>query len=216
MFLGLVAALCVPGFGGSGWVTLFDGTSTDAWRGYKEAAFPSSGWAVEDGALHAVAGGHVDLITKEKFGDFELELEWKVAPGSNSGVLYRANESNEYIWQSAPEMQVLDDDKHADGKDPLTSAGSLYALIAPTGKTLKPVGEWNSVRIVAKGNHVEHWLNGKKVVSYERGSDALAKLIAASKFASMPDFAKETEGYIGLQNHGDDVWFRKIRIRRLS
>lgn len=197
------------------WTVLFDGKSTDAWRGYKQQTFPTEGWTIDNGALKATAGGHGDIVTKESYGDFELELEWRVAAGANSGIMYRVTEENEYPWQSGPEMQVLDDDKHADGKNVLTSAGSLYAMIAPTHKTLKPVGEWNKVRIVVKNNHVEHWLNGKMVVAYEWGSDALAKLIAGSKFATMPNFAKASEGHIALQNHGDDVWFRNIRIRRL-
>jgi hypothetical protein len=198
------------------WQVLFDGKSTDAWRGFKQAGFPDAGWTIENGALKAVAGGHGDIITKEKFGDFEMELEWRASPGANSGIFYRATEDNEYIWQSAPELQILDDDKHQDGKSANTSAGALYALIETTGKVLKPVGEWNKVRIVVSANHVEHWLNGKRVVSYELGSESLGKLIAASKFASMPAFAKAPEGHIGLQNHGDDVWFRNIRIRRLG
>jgi hypothetical protein len=198
------------------WQTLFDGKSTEAWRGYKQTGFPDTGWIVENGALKAVTGGHGDIVTKEKFGDFELELEWRVSPGANSGIFYRATEDNEYIWQSALEFQILDDDKHQDGKEPKTSAGSLYALIATTGKVLEPVGEWNETRIVVSANHVEHWLNGKKVVSYDLGSESLGKLVAASKFATMPAFAKAAEGYVGLQNHGDDVWFRNIRIRRLG
>jgi hypothetical protein len=198
------------------WQALFDGKSTDAWRGYKSTTFPDTGWIVENGAIKAVAGGHGDIITKEKFGDFELELEWRVSPGANSGIFYLATEDNEYIWQSAPELQILDDDKHQDGKEAKTSAGSLYALIATTEKVLKPVGEWNKVRIVVNAKHVEHWLNGKRVVSYDLGSESLGQLIAASKFATMPAFAKAPEGHIGLQNHGDDVWFRNIRVRRLN
>jgi hypothetical protein len=198
------------------WVTLFDGKSTDAWRGYRQQTFPSDAWTVENGALKSVAGKHGDLVTKETYRDFELELEWRVSPGANSGIFYRATEDADDIWQSAPEMQVLDDDKHADGKNPKTSAGSLYALVAPEGKVLRPVGEWNRVRVVVRGSHVEHWLNGRKVVEYEYGSDALAKLVAASKFSGYAGFAKAPEGHVGLQNHGDDVWFRKIRIRRLD
>jgi hypothetical protein len=212
----VVACSTVHGKKAGKWQVLFDGTSTDAWRGYKQAAIPDSGWTVEDGALKAVKGGHGDIVTKEKFRDFELELEWRVSEGGNSGIFYRATEDNEYIWQSAPELQILDDAKHQDGREPKTSAGALYALIATNGRALKPVGEWNVVRVVVRANRVEHWLNGKKVVSYELGSEALGQLIASSKFASLPAFAKAPEGHIGLQNHGDDVWFRKIRIRRLD
>jgi hypothetical protein len=109
----------------------------------------------------------------------------------------------------------LDDDKHGDGKSPKTAAASLYALIAPRNKKLKPVGEWNKVRLVVRGNQVEHWLNGAKVVEYELGSNELNQLIAQSKFKDMPRFAKERTGFIDLQHHGDEVWYRKIRVRRL-
>jgi hypothetical protein len=215
-FFGVVVLMAwSPAHGKAGWQVLFDGKSTDAWRGYKQESFPAEGWTVEQGTLHAVAGGHGDIVTKDTYRDFELELEWRVSPGANSGIFYGATEDNEYIWQSAPEMQILDDAKHADGKDPKTSAGALYALIPATGKVLRPVGAWNKARIVIRSNHVEHWLNGKRVVSYDLGSEALAQLIAQSKFADIPAFAKAAEGHIGLQNHGDDVWFRNIRIRRL-
>jgi hypothetical protein len=198
------------------WKVLFGGKSTDAWRGFRRDSFPTKGWVVENGTLKTVVGGdRVDLITKDTYKDFDLELEWKVAPGGNSGVMYDVSESEKETYFTGPEMQVLDDDLHADGKNPKTSAGALYALVAPVGKTLKPVGEFNRARIVKKGNHVEHWLNGKKVVEYELGSPELAKLIADSKFKDMPRFAKEGQGHIALQHHGQEVWYRNIRIRAL-
>jgi hypothetical protein len=198
------------------WKVLFDGKSTDAWRGFKQESFPTDGWTIEDGALKAVASGkRIDIITKEKFSNFELELEWRVSPGGNSGIFYHVSEGPEQVWYTGPEMQVLDDSAHNDGKNEKTSAGSLYALMAPTGKVLRPVGEYNKVRLLVRGNHVEHWLNGKKIVEYDLGSDALKELIAASKFKSMPQFAREKEGHIALQHHGDDVWFRRIRIRAM-
>jgi hypothetical protein len=199
-----------------GWTVLFDGRGTDAWRGYNLDAFPAKAWVVEDGALKTVTGvkEHPDLISREKYRDFELELEWKVAPGGNSGVFYRAAElpPPAPVWHSAPEMQVLDDAVHRDGKEPKTSASSLYALIAPTGKTLKPVGQWNQVRVKVQGQRVEHWLNGQKVVEYDLDSDALKALIAGSKFKDMPRFAREPEGHIALQHHGEEAWFRNIKI----
>jgi hypothetical protein len=198
------------------WKVLFGGKSTDAWRGFRRDSFPTKGWVVENGTLKTVVGGdRVDLITKDTYKDFDLELEWKVAPGGNSGVMYDVSESEKETYFTGPEMQVLDDDLHADGKNPKTSAGALYALVAPVGKTLKPVGEFNRARIVKRGNHVEHWLNGKKVVEYELGSPELAKLIADSKFKDMPRFAKEGQGHIALQHHGQEVWYRNIRIRAL-
>ena len=202
-----------------GWKVLFDGRSTEAWRGYNRDAFPSDSWVVEGGTLKTVAGAKnpVDLVTRDTYRDFELELEWKVGPRGNSGVFYRAAElpAAAPMWHSAPELQILDDDGHDASMSPRTSAGSLYDLIAPTGKTLRPVGQWNKVRLLVQGDHIEHWLNGRKVVEYELGSDELKALILASKFKDMPRFAREAEGHVGLQNHGEEAWFRNIRIRRL-
>jgi hypothetical protein len=201
----------------SDWITLFDGKSTDAFRGYKRDSFPNKGWKVENGLLKTIPGGDVvDLVTKENFENFELQLEWKISPGGNSGVMYHVSEEFKNAWQTGPEMQVLDDSKHKDGQNPKTSAGALYALIPPTNKKLEPVGEWNKVRLVVNGNHVEHWLNGVKVVEYELNSPELTKLIAESKFKPFPKFAKEKTGHIDLQNHHDEVWYRNIKVRRLQ
>jgi len=198
------------------WEVLFDGKDTAKWRGYKSEKFPEKGWKVEDGTLRHVAGqGGGDIVSREKYGDFELRFEWKVSPGANSGVIYRVSEEPGATYETGTEYQVLDDDKHGDGKNPKTAASALYALIAANGeKALKPVGGWNKGRIVVKGNHVEHWLNKKKVVEYQWGGPETVKLIAASKFKDMPGFAKNATGHIALQDHGDDVWFRKIKIRK--
>lgn len=198
------------------WEVLFDGKDTSKWRGFKSDRFPEKGWKVEDGTLRHLAGqGGGDLASRESYGDFELRFDWKVAPGANSGVIYRVTEDRAASYETGPEYQVLDDSKHGDGKNPKTSAAALYALIACNGeKALNPVGEWNKARIVAKGGKVEHWLNKKKVVEYTWGSPETAALIAASKFKDMPGFAKNKSGHIVLQDHGDDVWFRKIKIRR--
>ena len=198
------------------WQVLFDGKSVDKWRGYKMSSFPDHSWKVQDGAIKTIAGAEgQDIVTRETFDNFELELEWKVSPGANSGIMYRVSEDFAAPYETGPEMQVLDDDKHADGRDPKTSAGSLYALIAPKNKKLKPVGQWNKVRIVVRENQVAHWLNGVKVVEFELGSAELNQLIARSKFKDMPRFGKEKIGFIDLQHHGDEVWYRKIRVRRL-
>jgi hypothetical protein len=207
----LAGMMVTAGTGGSR--VLFDGTSTDAWRGFKRDAFPSKGWVVENGTLSPVVGGdQVDLVTKDVYKDFDLELEWKVGPMGNSGVMYDVAETEPETYYTGPEMQVLDDVGHQDGQTSRTSAGALYDLVAPSGKVLKPVGEWNKARLVKKGNHVEHWLNGIRIVEYELGSRELALLIANSKFKEWPRFAKERQGHIVLQHHGDPAWFRNVRI----
>ena len=201
---------------GGGWQTIFDGTSTEALRGYGGTAFPAS-WTVEDGALRTVPGAPVDLVTNDSFGDFELEFSWRVAVGGNSGVIYRVLESDQPAWTSGPEYQLLDDLRHRDGQDPRTSAAALYALIAPgDGKRLEPVGSWNEGRVVVRDGRVEHWLNGTLVVEYEWGSTQIRQLIAESKFRDLPGFMSQREGNVVLQHHGEVAWFRDVRIRRLG
>ena len=200
------------------WEVLFDGTSTAAWRAFKGKDFPAKGWVVENGTLHvqAKAGGG-DIVTREQYRDFEMTFEWKVAPGANSGVMYRVSESKSASYETGPEYQVLDDSKHGDGKNPKTSASALYALIAANeSKQVRPVGEWNEGRIVVQGTRIEHWLNGRKVVACDLASPEVTALIAKSKFNQWPGFAKEPAGHICLQEHGDDVWYRNIRIRKLA
>ena len=197
------------------WTVLFDGEKVNGLRGYKQAGLPDS-WVIVDGTMKTIPGHGVDLISEDVYKNFELELEWKVAEGGNSGIFYFATEEGDYIWQSAPEMQVLDDKKHSDGKNKLTSAGALYAMIAPPKSVVNPVGEFNKVRIKVKDNHVEHWLNGIKVVEYEYQSDDMWALVAKSKFKTMPLFAKASAGHIGLQHHGEEVWYRNVRIRKLN
>jgi hypothetical protein len=169
---------------------------------------------VVDGALVREGLGG-DIMTTDTFDNFELTLEWKVAPGGNSGIFYRVTERADATYETGPEMQVLDDDRHRDGQSRLTSAGSLYGLYpAPVG-AVKPAGEWNAVRIVVNGSHVEHWLNGVKVVEAEIGSDDWNQRVANSKFRQWPHFGKASRGHIALQDHGDWVAYRNIRIRVL-
>jgi len=211
----LLTAFIMVGFSSnSEWTVLFDGKTVKGLRGYKQSGFPGS-WEVVDGTLKTVPGHGVDLISEEVYKNFELELEWKVPKGGNSGIFYFATEEGNYIWQSAPEMQVVDDEKHTDGKNTLTSAGALYALIAPSANVVKPVGEFNQVRIKVKNNHVEHWLNGTKIVEYVYGSDMMWDLVEKSKFNKMPLFAKASEGHIGFQGDHGLIWYKNIRIRRL-
>jgi hypothetical protein len=202
------------------WKVLFDGKSTAEWRGFRRDTFPSKCWVIEGDAIKTVGGcdkaDQVDIVTKDKYQNFELEVEWRVAPGANSGIIYLLSEDQDQTWKTGPEMQVLDDDKHPDGKKPSTSAGSVFDIIAPANKTLRPIGEYNQARVVVNNGHVEHWLNGKKVLHYDLGSSTLKDLIAKSKFKTFPRFALNTEGLIALQYHGDDVWFRKVRIRPLT
>lgn len=199
-----------------GWEVLFDGSDLDAWTGYGQAEAPTA-WQIEDGVLHLVPGdGGGDLVTHEAYGDFELALEWKISDCGNSGVFYRADEDHDYIWQTAPELQVIDDACHPDARFPSHRAGSNYDLHAATPGAARPAGTWNETRIVARGPHVEHWLNGQQVAAYEQGNAAWAARVAASKFRAMPDYGTHLSGVIGLQDHGDPVWYRDIRIRRLD
>jgi hypothetical protein len=196
------------------WESLFDGASANAWRGFKQSALPA-GWQIVDGALTRVGAGG-DIISKAQFENFELELEWKVAPGGNSGVFFHvAEDTMKYVWQTGPEMQLLDNQRHADGKNPMTSAGSNFALHAPARDVSKPAGEWNRARLVVNGAQVEHWLNGEKIVEYELWSDDWKQRVQDSKFKDMPRYGLMRTGHIALQDHGDWVAFRNIRIRRL-
>ena len=197
----------------AGWKVLFDGKTGAGWRGYRQQTLPA-GWQVKDGALTRVAGGG-DIITDEQFKNFELALEWKISPGGNSGIFYRASEDSDAIYWNAPEMQVLDDARHPDGQSRMTAAGAAYDLYPSPAGVVKPANEWNAVRLVVNGNHVEQWLNGVKVVEYEFGSPDFQAKVKDSKFAPHPNFARNSAGHIGLQDHGDVVAFRNIKIRVL-
>jgi len=198
----------------SGWKSLFDGKTLAGWRNYKKQDV-GPGWTVVDGVLTRSGDNAGDIITVDKYKNFELQLDWRISEGGNSGILYRGTEDNDYIWQSAPEMQVLDNDRHADGKREVTSAGSVFDVYPAPHSAVHPAGQWNSVRLIVNGNHVEHWMNGQKVVDYELNSDDWKARVANSKWKSVPTYGQASEGYIGLQDHGDKVEFRNIRIRVL-
>lgn len=200
-----------------GWKLLFDGSTTSGWRGYKKDAAPEA-WKVEDGAL-TLAGKRVgDLITVDEYENFEFAFEWKISKNGNSGVFYLVQEKPELAqtYHSGPEYQVIDNAGHPDAKNgPDRHAGANYALQAPAKDTSKPVGQWNQGRIVKRGAHVEHWLNGEKVVEYELWSDAWKAQVAASKFSKMPAYATAKKGHLALQDHGDPVAFRSLKIKVL-
>ncbi len=205
----------------AGWKLLFDGKTTAGWRGYKMDKMPP-GWTVESGALVRVtggaggkgAGGGDDIVTTESFENFELQLEWKIKAGGNSGVLYHVSEEPVTAWHFAPEVQVLDNGPWAK-RDKRQHAGACYDLYAPSKDVTKPLGEWNHLRILVNGPHVEHWLNGEKVVEYELWSDDWRARVAQSKFKDKPKFGTFKTGPIALQDHSDRIEFRSIKIRVL-
>jgi len=193
---------------------LFDGTSLDAWRGYKSDKVPV-GWKIVDRTL-AKDGRVEDIVSKDEFGDFELVMDWKIGEAGNSGIFYRGTEEYEHIYWSAPEYQLLDDAKASDNKTRLTCAGAAYAIYPSPPGHLKPVGEWNTARIVARGAHVEHWLNGFKLLEYELGSPDWQTKVKASKFVDWPNYGRAPRGHIAMQgDHEGALAFRNIRIREL-
>lgn len=209
-----------------GWISLFDGKTTTGWRGYNKTAFPDVGWEVIDGTLHCKesgtgeAGLGGDIIYDRKFSNFELTLEWKIGQGGNSGIFFLAQEiAGEPIYKSSPEMQVLDNDRHPDallGKDGNRMAGSLYDLIPAKPQNTKPAGEWNQAGILCYQGTVVFKSNGVNVLEFHLWTDDWKKMVMDSKFKDWEWFVNPArEGYIGLQDHGNDVWFRNIKIREL-
>lgn len=198
----------------AGWTLLFNGTDLAGWKGYKKDA-PGAAWQVQDGTIALTAGGAGDLMTAAEYGPFDLSYEWKISPGGNSGVIYliKEMEGADNTYNSGPEMQVLDNDGHADGKTPSHRAGALYDLETPPDGAVKPVGEWNLAEIKFTGAKIEHWLNGVKVSESSYGDDAWKKKVAASKFKQWPMFGTASSGHIALQDHGDQVWYRNIKIK---
>jgi hypothetical protein len=206
----------------NGWHYLFDGKSINELRGYKMDSFPNA-WKVENGALVAQTDvPNVDLVTKDTYTNFDLTLEWAMSKAGNSGIFYNVQENSSHEsgngnspnWLDNFEFQLLDDIDFND-HEPRRSAGSLYDLITPQNKVLKPVGEFNTARLLVNHGHVEQWINGVKVVEYEIGSKEINGLISKSKYRTNPNFAKSTSGHIMFQHHGQKVWLRNIKIKRL-
>ncbi|HEX8607749.1 MAG TPA: DUF1080 domain-containing protein [Pedobacter sp.] len=205
------------------WHYLFKGKSVKELRGYKMADFPFNAWKIENGALVSQTGvPNVDFVTKETYTNFDLQLEWAVSKAGNSGIFYNVQEKSNHQsgngnspnWLDNFEFQLLDDIDFNDHA-PIRSAGSLYDLIAPANKHLKAVGEFNTARLLVDHGHVEQWINGVKVVEYDLGSNELKDLINKSKYNSNPNFAKSTSGHVMFQHHGQKVWFKNIKIKRL-
>ncbi|MBI5774487.1 MAG: DUF1080 domain-containing protein [Verrucomicrobia bacterium] len=201
----------------AGWKLLFNGKNLDGWRGYTLKGLPESGWKVEDGLLKTVAKAKgKELITEQKFDDFELAWEWRVEPGGNNGIKYFVTEARPQA--PGPEYQMIDDEKHPDGQRGGThQTAAFYDVLPPADdKPVKPGGEWNSSKLVVKGKHVEHWLNGKNVLTYELGSAEVKAGLEKSKFKKFPDFGEKITGHIMLTYHQDECWYRSIKIRELK
>jgi hypothetical protein len=209
-----------PNAPSGGWITLFDGTSTKGWHCYGKTAVNPE-WEVKDGALHinkANGGPHGDLVSDNEYSNFDLKLEWKVAPKSNSGIIFYVHEDEAKYAEpyfTGLEMQVLDNDGHPDGKIHKHRAGDLYDLIACSKETVKPVGEWNEAEIWCKNGELKLYLNGTNVVSTTLWNDNWKTLVAGSKFKQWSDFGTFKTGHIDLQDHGDEVWYRNIKIKQL-
>ena len=216
-----------------GWMLLFDGESFEGWKNYGAETDDVEFWKIEDGVLeftrdvsflgmlwnhlNPFTPGAADLMTKRRFGDFELSIDWRISPGGNSGIFYLVpDEESGLAWDRGLEMQVLDDAGHSDGQIELHRAGDLYDLQSLVRNAARPVGEWNTARIRVEGNHIEHWLNGQLIADIDRESPAWNQALAASKFAGTEQYGLARRGHITLQDHGDPVWYRNIKIREVG
>lgn len=201
----------------AGWKLLFDGKSTSGWRNYLKPSINSQ-WKVVDGALTLTEKGGGDIITEGEFENFELSLEWKISDCGNSGIFYGVVEDTSYccVFFTGPEMQVLDDKCHPDNKLENHRAGSLYDMLSPAKNVVKPAGEWNLVSIKINKGKVEQWLNGVKIVEYTLWSDSWNTMVSKSKFKDWKAFGKAKRGHLALQDHGDVVSFRNIKIKELK
>lgn len=223
--LALVSVLSQPAFAADnqltaeeqadGWQLLFNGKDMSQWRSFKQPTVNEK-WKIEDGAITLTLGGGGDLISKQSYKNFELTLDWKIAEAGNSGILILADEKGKYIYSHAPEIQILDNERHPDNKLDTHLSGSLYDMIASPVASHKKAGEWNSTKIRLENSALTIWQNDVQTAKVTIGSAEWNSLIAKSKFASWPDFAAAKEGHIGLQDHGDKVWFKNIKIKELN
>lgn len=204
----------------NGWTLLFNGEKATGLRSYNgaEGSWPAEGWAIENGMIRHQSGkGGGDIVTADEYTDFEFSIEWTVALGGNSGLMYRVKEvPGQATYITGPEMQILDNEKHRDAGDAKTSAGALYAMLPCEIDVIRPAGEWNRFMIRVRGDHVEHWVNGYKVVDYRLNSPEWDAMVAGSKFKDWKDFGRMKSGRIAIQDHGDDVWYRNIKVRALK
>ena len=197
-----------------GWVSLFDGKNTTAWRNYQKSDI-QPGWVVENGALKLEKAGAGDLISKQAFGDFDLYIDWKISEAGNSGIFILADEKGKMIYSHAPEIQILDNEKAHDNKIDTHLSGSLYDMVAVHPSALKPAGEWNTVRIKLQDKLLQIWQNDVMTTNVVIGTSTWDNLVAASKFADWNGFAANETGHLGLQDHGNVVWFKNMRIKEL-
>jgi len=203
-----------------GWKLLFDGATTKGWKTFNSDSAVTA-WKVADGALmldSSAKKGRGDLITDRAYENYELTVEWKISPCGNSGIIFNVVEDKKYraTYLTGPEMQVLDNTCHPDAKIIKHRAGDLYDLITSSKETVKPAGEWNMAKLISNHGKMEFWLNGTKAVSFTMHTPEWDKMVAASKFKTMADFGKATKGHIALQDHGDQVWYRNIKIKELK
>lgn len=198
-----------------GWQLLFDGNSMAQWRNFKQPALHDK-WQIDQGAMKLTGKGGGDILTKAQYADFELQLDWKIAEGGNSGIFVLVDETGNTIYAHAPEIQILDNERHPDNKLASHRSGSLYDMIASPPQSHKKAGEWNQVRIRLAGKQLSVWQNGIQTAAVEIGSATWQQLLANSKFASWSGFATASRGHIGLQDHGDVVWFKNIKIKELK
>ena len=200
-----------------GWVSMFDGKTLQGWRGYRH--LPTSGWDVEGGTIHCKGRRHgvmgTDLVTDKEYRNFELQLEWKISRAGNSGILFHVNEKYPNPYFTGPEYQIIDEKNYPGKLEDWELTGVNYAMEVPKYRPIRPAGAWNQTRILVKDSLVEHWLNGVKILSYHMWTPNWEKLKGAGKWKDYPEYGMSRTGHISLQNHGDQVWFRNIRIRIL-